>query len=134
MSIELQMLTWVAGLTLLMWLPYILAHIANVGLIPALTYKGDDTPLPGWAARAKRAHYNAIENLAPFAALVIVAHLTNATNEATAVAATAYFWLRAAHYVAYTMGIPFARTLIFAGSWLAQLCILYHILVVNMPV
>jgi len=128
MSTELEMLAWVSGLTILMWVPYILAHIGNVGLIPALTYQADGTPLPGWAARAKRAHANAIENLAPFAALVIVAHLANATNEATASAAIAYFWLRAAHYVVYTAGIPFARTLTFAGSLLAQFCILYQIL------
>ena len=129
MSIELEMLAWVSGLTALMWVPYILAHIGNVGFMPALTYQADGTPLPGWAERAKRAHYNAVENLAPFAALVIVAHLAEATNEATASAAIAYFWLRAAHYVVFTANIPFVRTLTFAGSWLAQACILYQILV-----
>lgn len=128
MSVELKMLTWVTILTLLMWLPYILAHIANVGVIPALTYKGDGTPLPGWAARAKKAHYNAIENLVPFAILLLVAHSMNITNEATATAATAYFWLRLAHFILYTLGIPFGRTLTFAGSWLATLCIAYQIL------
>ena len=129
MSIELEMLAWVSGLTILTWLPYSLAHIGNVGLLPALTYQADGTPLPEWAARAKRAHQNAIENLAPFAALIIVAHLTEATNETTASAAIAYFWLRAAHYVAYTTGIPFGRTLTFAGGWLAQIYILKQILV-----
>ena len=59
-----------------MWLPYILARIANVGLLSALTYTADGLSLrPDWAKRVKQAHYNAIENLAPFAALVIVAHL-----------------------------------------------------------
>ena len=80
--------------------------------------------------RAKRAHYNAIENLIPFASLVIIANLANVTNEATVSAAIAYFWLRLAHYLAYVSGLPFGRTLTFAGSWLAQLCILYQILVV----
>lgn len=128
MSVELKMLSWVTVLTLLMWLPYILAHIANVGLIPALTYKGDGTPLPDWAARAKKAHYNAIENLVPFAILLLVAHSMNLSNEATVSSATAYFWLRLAHYVVYTLGIPFGRTLTFAGAWLATLCIAYQVL------
>lgn len=44
-----------------------------------------------WVSRAKKAHYNAIENLIPFAALVIVAHLAGAANEATTAAAIAYF-------------------------------------------
>ena len=128
MSIELEMLTWLAGLSLVMWIPYILAHIGDAGLMPSLTYKADETPLPDWAERAKRAHNNAIENLVPFAVLVIVAHLANITNEATVYSATAYFWLRVAHYVVYIAGIPFGRTLTFAGGWLAQLCILYQIL------
>ena len=128
MSTELVMLTWVSTLTIFMWLPYILSHIVNVGLIPALTYQADETPLPPWAKRAKRAHYNSIENLVPFAALIIVAHIANVENEATANAAIAYFWLRAAYYLAYTSGIPFVRTLTFAGSWAAQICIIYQIL------
>ena len=128
MSTELEMLAWVSGLTMMMWMPYILAHIGNAGLMPALTYQADGTPLPEWAARAKRAHNNATENLVPFASLVIVAHLANITNEATATAAITYFWLRVAHYVVTIAGIPFGRTLAFAGGWLAQLCILYQIL------
>ena len=128
MSTELEVLVWLSGLAIVMWLPYILAHIGNVGIIPALTYQADGEPLPDWAARAKRAHYNTIENLAPFAALVIVAHLANANNDVTASAALAFFWFRVAHYIVYTLGIPFGRTLTFAGSWLAQICFLYQIL------
>lgn len=33
------MLTWISALTLLMWLPYIIPHIGNVGQMPAMTYK-----------------------------------------------------------------------------------------------
>jgi len=33
--------------------------------------------------QAKNAHYNAIENLAPFSALIIVAHLASISNTAT---------------------------------------------------
>ena len=111
MSTELGMLAWVSGLTILMWVPYILSHISNNGLMPSLTYQADETSLTGWALRAKRAHYNAIENLVPFAALVIVANLAEVTNEATVSAAMAYFWLRLADYLTYLAGIPFARTL-----------------------
>lgn len=131
MTTDLEMLAWVAGLTSLMWLPYILAHILNVGLLPALTYRADDEPLPGWAARSKKAHYNAIENLAPFAAVVIVAHLTGAANAATAAAAIAYFWARLAHYILYTANVPFGRTTMFAIGWLAIVCILWQILTVG---
>ena len=129
MTTELEVLIWLAGLTIFMWLPYIFAHIVNVGLMRALTYQADGEPLPDWATRAKRAHYNSIENLAPFAGLVIVAHLGNVNNDITASAALAFLCFRVAHYVVYTLGIPFGRTLAFAGSWLAQICFLYQILI-----
>ena len=129
MTSEIEVLVWLAGITIFMWLPYILARIINVGLMQALTYRADGEPLPEWAARAKLAHYNAIENLVPFAALVIAAHLANVNNEVTASAALVFFWFRVAHYIVYMLGIPFGRTLTFSGSWLAQICFLYQILV-----
>lgn len=127
MTTDLKMLLFVSVITLLMWLPYILAHLANVGIMAGLTYRGDSTPLPDWAARAKKAHYNAIENLVPFAALVIVAHLTNAANEATAIAAITFFWARVAHYLFYVSAVPFTRTASFAVGWLAMACIAWQI-------
>lgn len=127
MSTDLLMLAWVAGLTILMWLPYIVTLLLTAGLVPALTYQADDMPLPAWAARAKKAHYNAIENLAPFAVLVVVAHLSGAANLATAAAAIAYFWVRLAHYILYISGMPFGRTVTFAAGWAAMLCIFWQI-------
>jgi uncharacterized MAPEG superfamily protein len=131
MTTELAMLTWVTALTILLWIPYILAHIMNAGLLPTLTYKSDGTPLPAWAARAKKAHANAIENLVPFAVLVLVAHQLDISNIATTSAAVAYFWLRLAHFITYTANVPFGRTVTFAGAWGAQLCILFQILTIG---
>jgi uncharacterized MAPEG superfamily protein len=127
MTTDLSMLAWTTAFTSVLWLPYIVAHIANVGLVPALTYRADATPLPDWAARAKKAHSNAIENLAPFAALVIVAHLTGAANEATAAAAVAFFVARVAHFALYVMAVPFGRTTAFTVCWLALVCIFWQI-------
>ena len=91
MTYELEILVWLTGLTIIMWLPYIVAHIANVGLMEALMYRADGEPLLAWGARAKRAHYNAIENLVPFVALVIAGHVANVNNDVTASAALAFF-------------------------------------------
>lgn len=127
MNTDLKMLVWTAAFTAVLWLPYILAHIGNVGLLTAVQYRSDDTPMPAWAARAKKAHYNAIENLAPFAALVIVAKLSGAANAATAAAAITYFWARVAHYFLYISGVPYGRTLAFAVGWAAMVCIFWQI-------
>lgn len=127
MTTDLEMLVWATGLTGLMWMPYILARIGSIGLMATLSYKSDNEPLPGWAERARRAHGNAIENLVLFAALVLTAHLAGVASEATAAATVWYFWSRVAHYIVFVMGIPYARTLAFAVSWTALLCIFYHI-------
>ena len=63
MSADLKILAWVAVLTALMWLPYILTRMLSSGIMRTLTYEADSDPLPVWAARAKKAHYNAVENL-----------------------------------------------------------------------
>ena len=128
MSVELEMLIWVSTLTLFMWVPYVLSGIIHDGLVASFKWQGDEKPRFLWAERAKRAHYNSIENLIPFAAIVGVAHLPNISNEATATATIAYFWLRVIHYVFYTIGISYVRTPAFIGSWLAQICIVYQIL------
>ena len=91
MSTDLKVLAWTAALTLLLWLPYILARLMREGVVATVTYLADTKALPVWAERAKKAHYNAVENLAPFAAIVIVAHLTQTVNATTATAAVIYF-------------------------------------------
>jgi uncharacterized MAPEG superfamily protein len=128
MSTDLKILAWVAALTALMWLPYILTRLMTSGVMRTLTYEADNDPLPAWAARAKKAHTNAIENLAPFAAVVLVAHLAAVANATTALWATIYLWARVVHYVGYTAGVPFVRTLSFSVGWLATLIIFCRIM------
>jgi len=128
MSTDLKILAWVAALTALMWLPYILARLLNSGLMRTLNYEADSDQLPAWAARAKKAHYNAIENLVPFAAVVLVANLTATANATTAMWATIYLWARVVHYLGYTAGIPFVRTLSFSVGWLATMIIFTQIM------
>lgn len=50
---ELYWLTLTALLTALLWVPYILKHIAEVGVVPALTYQNLDTT-PGRAVARSR--------------------------------------------------------------------------------
>ena len=128
MTIELKMLVLVSLLSIVMWLPYVLVRIKTYGYLKALTYSVDDSPIADWAIRAKKAHYNAVENLIVFSVLIIVAHLVKVSNDGTVYAAIGYFWFRLAHYLLYISGIPFGRTLAFAGAWLSQICIAYQIL------
>lgn len=126
---EFYWLTLTALLTALLWAPYILQHILERGPIPALTYQSlDTTPDAEWGKRAKRAHYNAVENLAVFAPLVIVVVLAGADSTATAGACAVYFFARLVHYPVAVLRVPFLRTLSFAVGWIAQLVLALAIL------
>jgi len=127
MTTDLKMLAWVAGLTALMWIPYILARLQASGVMKTLSYAADDDPLPAWAELAKRAHRNAIENLAPFAAVVLAAHALGVSNDKTALWATIYLIARIVHYFGYLSKVPFVRTGAFAVGWLATIVIFLQI-------
>ena len=128
MTPELTSLTWVAALSAIMWIPYILNTITVRGLVDAVGYPEDPKPLAPWAERMKKAHYNSVENLVLFATLVLVAHAAGISNDTTVLVCKVYFWARVVHLVAYTMGIPWVRTLAFAVGWLSCVALLVELL------
>lgn len=128
MNTQLQYLTYVTLLTAIMWIPYILNEITVRGVVEAVGYPQNPKPLAPWAIRMKAAHYNAIENLAVFATLVLVANALHLSSHAIDVSCVVYFWARLLHVVAYTFAIPWVRTLTFVVGFLAQLCIAWHVL------
>ena len=127
MTPELTTLTWVLAVQLVMWVPYILNLILVRGLIDAVGYPENPPPMAEWAERMKKAHYNSVENLVVFAALVIVAHVAGISNDTTVLACTIYFWSRLVHLVAYTLAIPWVRTLAFFVAWGAQVALLLQL-------
>lgn len=128
MTSELTSLTWVVVLNAVMWMPYIINTIMVRGLIDAVGYPDEPKPLSAWAARMKAAHYNAVENLVVFAALVLIANAAGVSNETTVLACHVYFWARVVHLLSYTLAIPWVRTLSFAVGWLCQIAIILQLL------
>jgi uncharacterized MAPEG superfamily protein len=128
MSPELKYLALVAVLTGLLWVPYILNEIMVRGLMDAVGYPENPKPLARWAQRLKAAHYNAVENLVVFAALVLVACVAGIHDPAVATAACVYFWARVVHAVAYSLGVPWVRTLSFVVGFAMQMWIAWVIL------
>lgn len=122
-TIELHYLAASAALALIMWIPYVLNRLMVNGLIDTVGYP-DLKPLAPWADRLKRAHSNHIENLVPFAAIVLVAHVTGLGNATTATAAMVFFYARVVHALAYTFAVPWVRTLSFTAGWLAMVAML----------
>ena len=62
------------------------------------------SPLPPWVNRANRAHVNAVENLAPFAAVVLVAQAAAVSTPVTAYCAAIYFYVRLVHALVHITG------------------------------
>ncbi len=119
---ELSILTLAAVATALMWAPYMGARILTRGLARTLGNPDPAAPPdPPWAERARRAHANAVENLAVFAPLVIMTVLVGASTPATILASKVYLGARLAHYAVYAAGIPVVRTLAFAAGFAATL-------------
>jgi len=128
MTSELSSLVWVLALSAVMWVPYILNTIMVRGLIDAVGYpENPKSPAP-WAVRMKAAHYNAVENLVVFAALVLTLDAAGVSSETTVLACQVYFWARVVHYIVYAAGIPWVRTLSFAASWLCIVALILQAL------
>jgi uncharacterized MAPEG superfamily protein len=114
MTTDLTYLAYTAMLTAALWIPYIIAQVTTNGpLKPANYVDPDARPVPLWGKRANRAHLNAVESFAPFAALVIVAHIVGKANAMTAFWATCFFWLRLIHVAVYLLAAPYVRTVVF---------------------
>jgi len=120
MSTDLKYLAFTAILTASLWIPYVVSQVMTNGPLKPQNYADPaPRPLPSWGRRADRTYLNAVENFAPFAALVIVIHLAGKANAATAFWAMGFFWLRLAHAVVYLFGIPYLRTLLFTLGYVA---------------
>lgn len=129
MTTELTYLAWTAVLCILLWIPYIGAGASQYGLLTPDDYKiPGSRVLPAWANRAQRAHFNLLENLPSFAALILIAHLAEANTETTAIAAAVFFWARIVQTVVHVMGTPYLRTAAFFVGIIAQLTIASEIL------
>ena len=129
MSTDLKYLAFTAILTASLWIPYVVAQVTTNGPLKPQNYL-DPTqrPIPLWGKRADRAYLNAVETFAPFAALVIVAHLAGKANAMTAFWAGCYFWLRLAHAAVYLLGIPLVRTIIFTLGYVAVAGIFWELM------
>ena len=129
MSTDLKYLAFTAMLTAALWIPYVVCQVMTNGPLEPKNY-ADPTarPLPLWGKRADRTYLNAVEAFAPFAALVVVAHLAGKANAMTAFWAMSFFWLRLAHAVVYLLAVPYVRTVIFTLGFICVAGIFWEVI------
>ena len=127
LSLELRYLIYVAILMAFTWIPYVIAHVKQVGQVVALSYP-ERMDMPGWAHRLKRAHYNLLENIPLFAIAVMAGEFRGIHTAVTAACAMVFFWARVAYPVAVLANIWGTRTATFTIGWIAVVIYLFVVL------
>ncbi len=131
MKTELFYLLLTAVLTGVLWIPVVIGYVSVRGLPKPIDYVVAPTgPVPHWVTRADRAHLNAVENFASFAAVVLVAHAVGVSTPMTQTCAAVYFYGRLAHAVVHISGFSqlMARTVLFTVSWIAFIAFAIEVL------
>lgn len=122
----LQWLAAAALMTALFWVPYVLERMVALGVLGAMKPVDPEDELKQalWARRAKRAHYNGVENLAVFATLVLVAFaMGKGDDHGILLASQVYFWARLVHFPAGAFGLTGVRTIAFLAGFGAQIAV-----------
>jgi uncharacterized MAPEG superfamily protein len=86
------------------------------GMAAALGNRDDVADCTGFPARTDRAARNMLENMVLFTALVVVASVGGVTSANVELGARIFFWARLVYIPIYMIGIPVARTAVWALS------------------
>ncbi len=126
MSPDLAWLTLSALLAASLWIPYVVGVSATRGPLAADFLRPPElAAMPAWVHRAHRAHLNMIEQLVPFAVVVLIAHAAGVSSGLTATAAAAFFWVRLAHAAGMITGLARfpLRPILYSAGWLCILSV-----------
>jgi uncharacterized MAPEG superfamily protein len=98
--------------------------------VQAFSRNRDSVPEPtGAAGRGLRAHRNLIENLVPYAAVVLTAQALCVSTPVTVIASLVFLAARIIHALSYLAGITGIRTLAYNAGLLATLAIVVGLVV-----
>ena len=117
MTTELCMLMWSVVLGLVQIVIAASGSVSQRGLAWAASARdGEAKALTGVPARLCRASSNFLETFPLFAVAVLLAMALNRHTGLTVLGAQLYFWTRLVYMPVYAAGIPYLRTLVWAGS------------------
>ncbi|NJM75100.1 MAG: MAPEG family protein [Acaryochloridaceae cyanobacterium RU_4_10] len=104
-----------------------IARVTKAGVAWGLSNRDTMPEVPDWVCRADRAQRNHHDNLAAIATVILIAHVTQQTNNITAIASITVVGLRILHSLSYIAGIPTVRSFAYAGSIVGLLAIVWQI-------
>jgi uncharacterized MAPEG superfamily protein len=122
-SLLLMILAACALLTLSLSLIQIFVHIGAFGGSVIRGNRDDYPATTGFAARLGRAHANALENLTPFAAVVLSVNALGISNRWTVGAAALFLAARLVHALTYSAGLTVVRSAAFYAGIVATIII-----------
>jgi uncharacterized MAPEG superfamily protein len=127
-------LTWLMCTALLagsLWIPYVVGINTTdfEGKKEIFARPPDIGKMVPWVHRSYRAHMNLLEQLMPFAVIVLIGAVSKVSTPVTAWCAIIFFWLRVAHAIGMITGIARApiRPLIYLGGWVAMIVMAWQI-------
>jgi uncharacterized MAPEG superfamily protein len=109
---------------------WVLVYVAKLPVAVAMQKTGgydnhhpraQQATLTGWGARALAAHQNGFETFAPFAAAVLVAHVTGAAVGLVDLLAAVFVVSRAVYMCLYIADLAPLRSLVWSVGWIATL-------------
>ena len=112
----------VAELAVVNWALILAASLIKIqawkpsGLMAAMGNREKDEPCVGFPARTERAARNMLENMVLFTALALVASVGGVTDPHVELGARIFYWARLVYIPIYLVGIPVARTAVWAIS------------------
>jgi len=86
------------------------------GLMAAMGNREKEEPCDGFPGRTDRAAKNMLENMVVFTALALVASVGGVTDPHVELGARIFYWARLVYIPIYMIGIPVARTAVWAIS------------------
>jgi uncharacterized MAPEG superfamily protein len=132
MTLELKWLMYTALLAGSLWIPFIIG--VNITDFPGKEHQfvrpPDYNQMKPWVHRSLRAHQNLLEQLLPFAIVVLVGAVSRVSTSITVACSITFFWLRVAHAIGMISGwagLPLRPMIYFAG-WIAMLVLAWQIL------
>ncbi|TCL08983.1 MAPEG family protein [Shimia isoporae] len=129
MPTEIGILTCLMIFAASMWIPFIVGVNKYEVSGDSFARPADLREYPEWVHRAHRAHLNLLEQLLPFAGLVLILNQQDGFTSLTLWAAVVFFALRVAHAIGMISGIARlpVRPMIYLGGWVCVLLMAYSV-------
>ena len=132
MTTELTWLTYTALLAGSLWIPFIVGvNITDFeGKDIQFIRPPDYSKMKPWVHRSLRAHQNLLEQLVPFAIIVLIGAVARVSTPVTVACSIIFFWLRVAHAAGMISGLARLplRPMIYFSGWLVTLIYAWQVL------